>query len=63
VNMVNLKWPVIRVGDYVGYPLAGDLQSARIDWHDIRTKSPPRLVLEKGPTSRRSIGTFAPPTP
>ncbi|KAI7727741.1 hypothetical protein M8C21_025439 [Ambrosia artemisiifolia] len=28
--MVNLKWLVIRVGDYVGYPLAGDLQSASI---------------------------------
>ncbi|XP_076901811.1 3-phosphoinositide-dependent protein kinase 2-like [Bidens hawaiensis] len=27
-----------------------------IDWHNIRSKSPPRLVPEKGPTSSRSSG-------
>ncbi|KAI7753160.1 hypothetical protein M8C21_010960 [Ambrosia artemisiifolia] len=27
-----------------------------IDWHDIRSKSPPRLVLEKGPNSSRTSG-------
>ncbi|KAD2804757.1 hypothetical protein R6Q59_029826 [Mikania micrantha] len=27
-----------------------------IDWHDTRSKSPPRLVLEKGPTSSFSSG-------
>ncbi|KAJ0489321.1 putative protein kinase AGC-PDK1 family [Helianthus annuus] len=28
-----------------------------IDWHDIRSRCPPRLVLEKGPASSRSNGS------
>ncbi|KAI3695941.1 hypothetical protein L1987_78947 [Smallanthus sonchifolius] len=27
-----------------------------IDWHDIRSKCPPRLILEKGPSSSHSSG-------